>query len=130
MTRVRAFPLKILLVEDNLLSSEAMQMVLEGDGFSVYAADSAQHALMSLTNFIPGLVITDIVMPDMDGLEFIRAIRGLLPKVPILAVSGMGADGGDLYLKQAQILGADMTLMKPVKRDVLLENVNALMSVG
>ncbi|MBA4382697.1 MAG: response regulator [Sideroxydans sp.] len=129
MPRVRAFSLKILLVEDNRLSAEAMQMVLENDGYSVYAADSARHALRALNNFIPGLVITDIVMPDMDGLEFIGAIRGLLPNVPILAVSGMGDDGGDLYLKQAQKLGADMTLMKPVKREVLLDNVNALMSV-
>lgn len=130
MAHVRAFPLKILLVEDNVLSSEAMQMVLENDGFKVYAADGAQHALRALNNFIPGLVVTDIVMPDMDGLEFIRAIRGLLPNVPILAISGMGADGGELYLKQAQKLGADMTLMKPVKRELLLESVNSLVENG
>ena len=128
MARVRAFPLKILLVEDHALSSEAMQMVLESDGFGVYAANGAQKALRALNNFIPGLVITDIVMPDMDGLEIIRAIRGLLPNVPILAVSGMGADGGVLYLRQAQMLGADMTLLKPVKKDQLLESVNMLVA--
>lgn len=130
MSRASHFSLKILLVEDDPLSSEAMQMVLENEGFDVYAVGGAQQGLRALNGFIPELVITDIVMPDMDGLEFIRAIRGLKTNVPILAVSGMGADGGELYLKQAQRLGADMALMKPVKRDVLLGSVNALIGTA
>lgn len=118
---------KVLLVDDNQLASEAMQMVLESDGFDVDAADNAKQALASLKNSSPDIVITDIVMPDMDGLEFIRSIRELSTGVPILAISGMESEDGALYLKQAEKLGADICLSKPVSRGQLLESVRYLL---
>lgn len=127
MTEETVLHKKVLLVDDNLLASEAMQMVLEGDGFEVDATDNAKQALASLKNSNPDIVITDIAMPDMDGLEFIRSIRELSTGVPILAVSGMDSEGGELYLKQAEKLGADICLSKPVNRRQLLESVRYLL---
>lgn len=127
MTEETVLHKKVLLVDDNLLASEAMQMVLEGDGFEVDATDNAKQALASLRNSNPDIVITDIAMPDMDGLEFIRSIRELSTGVPILAVSGMDSEGGELYLKQAEKLGADICLSKPVNRRQLLESVRYLL---
>lgn len=127
MTEETVLHKKVLLVDDNLLASEAMQMVLEGDGFEVDATDNAKQALASLKNSNPDIVITDIAMPDMDGLEFIRSIRELSTGVPILAVSGMDSEGGELYLKQAEKLGADICLSKPVNRRQLLESVRHLL---
>lgn len=127
MTEETVLHKKVLLVDDNLLASEAMQMVLEGDGFEVDATDNAKQALASLRNSNPDIVITDIAMPDMDGLEFIRSIRELSTGVPILAVSGMDSEGGELYLKQAEKLGADICLSKPVNRRQLLESVRHLL---
>jgi DNA-binding response OmpR family regulator len=127
MTEATVLHRKILLVEDNQLASEAMQMVLENDGFEVDAADNARQALASLKNSNPDIVITDIVMPDMDGLEFIRSIRELSMGVPILAISGMESEDKTLCLKQAEKLGADICLSKPVSRGQLLESVRYLL---
>jgi CheY-like chemotaxis protein len=106
-----------------------MQMILQSEGFIVDAAYDGLHALALLKQSIPDIVITDVVMPDMDGLEFIRAVCAINPDVPILAISGMGPEGGKLYLKQAEKLGADMTLSKPVNRERFLEAVYSLVSV-
>lgn len=118
---------KVLLVDDNQLASEAMQMVLENYGFEVDAADNALQALASLKNSNHDIVITDIVMPDMDGLEFIRSIREFSMGVPILAISGMQPEDGTLYLQQAEKFGADICLSKPVNRTQLLESVRYLL---
>jgi CheY-like chemotaxis protein len=129
MNDVAGHPIKALIVDDSLLVSEAMQMILQSEGFIVDAAYDGLHALALLKQSIPDIVITDVVMPDMDGLEFIRAVRAINPDVPILAISGMGPEGGKLYLKQAEKLGADMTLSKPVNRERFLEAVYSLVSV-
>jgi two-component system response regulator TrcR len=128
MTEATLLHRKVLLVDDNQLASEAMQMVLEGDGFEVDAADNAKQALASFKISNPNIVITDIVMPDMDGLEFIRSIRQLGTGVPILAISGMESEDGRSYLNQAEKLGADICLSKPVSRVQLLESVRYLLA--
>jgi CheY-like chemotaxis protein len=129
MNDIAGHPMKALLVDDNQLVAEAMQMVLEGEGFYVEAASNGLHALAMLQNFVPDIVITDVVMPDMDGLQFIRSVREIRPNVPILAISGMGPEGGKLYLTQAKKLGADLTLSKPVNRNRFLEAVNSLLVI-
>lgn len=129
MNDIAGHPMKALLVDDNQLVSEAMQMVLEGEGFDVEAACNGLQALTMLKHSVPDIVITDVVMPDMDGLQFIRSVRGISEHVPILAISGMGPEGGKLYLKQAEKLGADLTLSKPVNRNRFLEAVNSLLVI-
>ncbi len=129
MTIVAGHPIKALIVDDSQLVSEAMQMILQNEGFVVDSTYDGLHALALLKQSIPDIVITDVVMPDMDGLEFIRSVREINPDVPILAISGMGPEGGRLYLKQAEKLGADMTLSKPVNRERFLEAVKSLVGV-
>jgi DNA-binding response OmpR family regulator len=119
-----------LLVDDNQLVTEAMEMILQNEGFEVDVSDNVQQALESLGRHVPDIIITDIVMPDMDGLEFIRCVRSISERVPILAISGMGPEGGRLYLKQAEKMGASMTLSKPVKRDRFLESIHTLLGMA
>ena len=73
------------------------------------------------------LVITDVVMPEMEGIGLIRELRKLMPAVRILAISGGGRLGPEDYLAVAKAVGADETLMKPFGRDRLLEAVDLLL---
>ena len=75
----------------------------------------------------PDLVITDILMPQKEGIETIREIRAVLPGTPIIAISGNAEPRAD-YLKMAQTFGASAILAKPFDPTVLLELVNRLLS--
>lgn len=129
MKQIAGHTVRALVVDDSELVSEAMQMILQSEGFKVDAVSNGQQALRLMKLVIPDIVITDVVMPDMDGLEFIRQLRGFSPDMPILAISGMGPEGGKIYLKQAEKLGADLTLSKPVNRERFLNAVNSLLGM-
>lgn len=73
----------------------------------------------------PALVISDIVMPDMEGIETIRLLRGEAPTMPIIAISG---GGNPLYLTAATVLGATASLDKPFAADDLTTLVTKLLA--
>ena len=73
------------------------------------------------------LVITDIVMPDMEGIEMIRELRQQAPAIPILAISG---GGPAFYLRAAKDLGATATMAKPFDTDKLLAVVDQLLETS
>jgi CheY-like chemotaxis protein len=110
----------IMVVDDEPQMRRLMRRVLEAGGHEVLKASGGEEALDLLGRRPVDLVITDIVMPEMDGLELIRAIRGGAPAQKILAVSGGGQSGRMLYLDLAEKLGADGVVRKPFKaRDFL-----------
>lgn len=118
---------KALVIDDDILVQQAMKMVLESEGYVIHIADNGRQALQEIADFAPDIVITDIVMPDMEGLELIRSIRKVNLNIPILAISGMGPQQGGIYLQQAEKLGANMVLSKPFKRDQLLGSIRQLL---
>ena len=118
---------KALVIDDDVLVQQAMKMVLESEGYVIHIADNGRQALQEISDFEPDIVITDIVMPDMEGLELIRSIRKMNLSLPILAISGMGPQQGGVYLQQAEKLGANMVLAKPFKRDQLLGSIRQLL---
>ena len=69
---------KILLVEDDLLLLEVMRSILEAEGFKIYPAVNGKQALDLFHSISPDLVVSDIMMPEMDGYEMLEAVR-LLP---------------------------------------------------
>ena len=73
--------------------------------------------------FAPDLVLTDILMPDKEGLETIQELLALHPKLKIVAMSGGGKFGPDSYLVLAQKLGAKATLQKPFMREELINTI-------
>lgn len=118
-----------LVVDGDELIRDATKTVLEGDGFRVAVAGNGQEALLSMQGFRPDIVITDIVMPEMDGLELIRWVRRELRlDVPIMVISGGDSHLRDIYLKCAKKMGADMILSKPLSRDRLLGSVRSLLA--
>jgi DNA-binding NtrC family response regulator len=81
---------EILVVDDEQASLDAMTLLLEGWGWTVTAATSGAAALRAIEREAPDLVITDLVMPDVDGLEVLRRTRALSPDVPVVVVTGRG----------------------------------------
>ncbi len=118
---------KLLVIDDELIIREMIQAILEDEGFVVFMASNGSEGI-SLCRKNPGidLVITDIVMPEKEGLETIKEIRAINPSVKIMAISGVGLK--DTYLKIARCLGADCILPKPFSADELVQNVFSLLS--
>jgi DNA-binding NtrC family response regulator len=116
----------ILLIDDEASVRGFFRDVLEGAGYGVAEAASARDGLRLLHERPIDLVITDILMPDMDGLEVTRVLHRDFPKVKVIAVSG-GQQDVD-YCDVARFLGAHETLMKPVTVQRLLETVARLLS--
>ncbi len=107
-------PLSILVVEDDPNMRSMMGLLLQSAGHAVVESEDGVAASAILKRERIDLVITDVVMPKKDGLEFIREVRQQWPKVPIVAVSGGGDHlDGTYCLKVARSLGAAATLEKP-----------------
>ena len=83
----------ILVVDDELEVGEAIQRVLERAGFVVDVTNSADGALNILSRHPPDIVVTDIIMPRIHGLDLIKILRGQYPRVRIVAISGGGSFG-------------------------------------
>ena len=82
---------RILVIEDNPMTMKMMRLALETDGYEVVAAFDARMALEAVADAVPDLIVQDLVLPDMDGLELVRRLRHRLGSspVPILCVSGL-----------------------------------------
>lgn len=119
---------RILLVDDEAMLRRTLRAILEKAGHEVAEAGDGDQAIAMFSEFKADLVITDIVMPNKEGVETIREIRHLDARVPIIAMSGGGNTGGDLFLRLAGLLGATHTLAKPIRQATLLEAVESSLS--
>lgn len=117
---------RILVVDDDPAVRDSIAMVLESAGFMVEQAEQGVTALRLLRAQEPDLIITDILMPQKEGIETIREIRAVLPHTPIIAISG-GTDGGADYLKMALSFGASSVMPKPFDPMAMLELVDRLL---
>lgn len=109
----------MLLVEDDADLAEVTQALLQQDGLRVAVAHDGREGLDLIDKLHPQVVITDLVMPVLDGLELIRrhAARPA-PRAPVIAISAVGA-----RLRAARDLGAAEVLLKPVFPQELLQSV-------
>jgi CheY-like chemotaxis protein len=114
---------KVLIVDDDIQVRTFLATLLETEGYTVLqAADGKQGQALCDQGDI-SLLITDLVMPEQEGLETIHAIRHHWPKLPIIAISG--AFGG-AYLELAKKLGAEAVIRKPFQPDAILGEVRRL----
>jgi two-component system response regulator CpxR len=117
-------PLSILLVEDNPSLREIIVLTLETAGHRVTAQADGRAGIAALQLAMVDLVITDVVMPRMDGVEFLQYVRQTWPAVPVVAMSGGGERLPVEYcLQAARSLGAAATLEKPFTASELLAAV-------
>ncbi|MGC4049660.1 MAG: response regulator [Paludibaculum sp.] len=111
------------MIDDSPSMLESIQMMLQSSGFDVAVFSRWSNAHQKLQAEGVDLIITDIYMPDADGLEVIRARRSMCPHVPVVAMSGMS--GTRDMLKVARLMGACLTLRKPFTKEQLLGAISS-----
>ncbi len=115
---------KVLLIDDDKLMGETTERMLSRSGHSVIRVANGAMGVDAFASHQPDLVITDIVMPEQDGIETITQLLALAPKLPILAISGGGRTGNAVFLVAAKQAGAREVLAKPFRLDALLAAVD------
>lgn len=106
----------ILLVEDEILLREGIQEILEASGYRVIGAADGAEALEWLDQVPVTLVISDLVMPNMDGMEFVQRVRVRFPDLPVIIASGSpGTVMSRLGIDSIHISGATASISKPFK---------------
>jgi len=119
---------RILLVDDDSDIREILRDHLESAGHSVVEAQNGKVGMVMLDQNPCDLVITDVYMPDGDGLEFINEIHAKAEELPVIAISGGGShDFGLHMLSVSSVLGARAILAKPFNSDVLLQTVEQVL---
>ena len=108
---------RVLVVDDDPAMRRLLRAILR-DRYAIEEAEHGQDALRQLRKQPFGLVITDLVMPDMEGIELLREIRRVYPSIKTVAISG--ALRNSTYLSVAGRIGAHATLPKPFDPNVLL----------
>ena len=115
---------KILVIDDDALVRDTILRILERKGYSVVVAADGIRGLRLFHAEQPDLVITDIIMPEKEGLQTIREIRGEQPDVKIIAISGGARIGNMDFLRMAGELGASEIIPKPFDPAELLNLVS------
>jgi DNA-binding NtrC family response regulator len=120
----------ILVIDDDDQFRKMLKLLLERHGFTVIATDQAKKGFDVLQATHVDLVITDIVMPETEGMETILALKKLGVDVPVIAVSGGTPDlnANDL-LETANLMGAHWSMKKPIQRETFLEKVYELLGM-
>ena len=117
----------ILLVDDDELFRITVEQMLLKLGHGVVAASNGKEALRIYDCRTTQIVLTDLIMPDMEGLELIRELRQRDPYLKLIAMSGGGRNSADVYLPIAQTLGAVQTLVKPFSIEQLAASIQAIL---
>ena len=130
----------ILVIDDEPDVRDAVKRVLDRAGYAVRTAESAVDALAELESIPTDVVITDIIMPKVDGVQVIESIRKVFPLVRIIAISGGGNFGitayqptaitTTAYLASAQQAGAHLVLTKPFESIDLIQAIENVLGVG
>lgn len=113
----------ILVIDDDTRILRAVERVLHADGHEVTTADNGRDALRWFAGKPTDLVITDIYMPDMDGMELVMKLRETFPEVPVIAMSGGSALPKETVLDASKALGAVVTLAKPLSEEMIRKGV-------
>ena len=114
---------KILVLDDEPSILLMIKKMLEKAGHEVAIALNGKEGMLLFEKNKPDLLITDIIMPEKEGLETIFELRRMYPDLKIIAISGGGRIGPDGYLPGAKLLGANMIFQKPLDQK---EFVNAV----
>jgi PleD family two-component response regulator len=117
---------RILILDDNALMREALREMLDAAGYETVEAEDGRFASQIHARTPVDLIITDLFMPETDGLEIIHQFRRQYPDVKIIAVSGGGSRGLVELLAVAQKMGAHRIFMKPFEWEEILAAVHEL----
>ena len=121
---------RILVIDDEISIRAMLRDMLEGEGHQVIEAPDGAVAMKQCRDQSVDLIITDILMPEKDGLEVIREIRRLAPDTKVIAISGGNPQVHVRFLDIAKHLGAYRTIDKPFALHTLLDAVHDALQAG
>ncbi len=121
---------KVLLIEDNDEFRMLLGRLLSLEGFGVHAVETGDKAIEALRHQHFDLILTDLIVPGLEGIEIILTARGLAPETRIIAMSGGAMNGGHDYLPLAEKMGAAAVLQKPFDRAQLVETISRVMGAA
>lgn len=119
---------KVLIIDNDPMVCETLKLAAESAGHTVALAQNGHEGIAAFQRFQPDVVVTDILMPEKEGMETIVDLRRLSADVPILAISGAAPTGNISFLKIAQKLGANRSLSKPFAMEDFVAAIAALTS--
>jgi two-component system, NtrC family, response regulator HydG len=117
---------KILIVEDDAATAWALEQSLSDEGYAITSVDSAEKALVALKQQAFELVITDLRLPRMDGLELVRRVQARKTKAPVIVVTAYGNEETQRRLDES---GVHATFAKPFQMDRLRKSVESALKV-
>jgi DNA-binding response OmpR family regulator len=117
----------VLIVEDEKELKEMLKLSLIRRKFTVFEASNGKEAIANFKPSLTDLVVTDLIMPEEDGLKVIMKLRELKPVIKIIAISGGGKAGPGSYLDIAKALGADAIYSKPFSLNDLVFKIDELL---
>ena len=118
---------KILIVDDDPDICFILKKLLERKGHEAVTSLNGHEAMKCLELSPFDVVITDLIMPEMDGIELIMKMRITYPEQKVIAISGGGRINAAVYLQMAKLLKVEHTFQKPVKADELLIAIDDLL---
>lgn len=119
--------MKVLVAEDEEIMLLTISAKLKNEGFEVVGVGDGREALKILENFTPDIIITDIMMPYISGLELISIVKAGNTKIPIIVLSGLGQEN---TVMEAFQLGADDFITKPFNPNELFVRVKRLLKIS
>jgi len=119
---------RILVIEDDEIMNSMIVQLLSEAGYEAEGSENGSRGLALLEKKAFDLIVTDIIMPEKEGLETIFAIRKKSKTLPIIAISGGGKLGPEQYLHLAKHFGAEFTFQKPFHNDLFLNAVRRCIS--
>jgi CheY-like chemotaxis protein len=118
----------VLIVEDEKELREMIKISLIRRKYTVLEAENGKEAIIHFKPSITDLVVTDLIMPEEDGLKVIMKLREIKPSIKIIAISGGGKAGPGSYLNLAKALGADAIYSKPFSINDLIGKIEELLN--
>ena len=118
---------RILIIDDEAMIRNLIVKILEREGYETITASDGKEGIKSHRENPADLIITDLIMPEKEGIETIMELRRDFPDVKIIAMSGGGNIDPETYLRIAKTMGAIKTLAKPFNRKELLKTIQELL---
>lgn len=122
--------MRILVIDDDEQMRKLVRQVMEWAGYEVLEAADGREGMSLQRRQNADLIITDLIMPEQEGLETITLLKKEYPRIKIIAISGGGRIGPEAYLPAAQELGADRVFSKPFDVRELATTVKELLANG
>lgn len=117
----------ILIIDDDIQFRTMLRKMIERNGYEVIEASDGKEGVKLYWKKPTDLIITDLIMPEKDGIETIQELKKDFPDIKIIAISGGGRLGPQDYLHLAKMFGSQRTLTKPIELSVILKAIEEIL---